>query len=372
MDATHTKRVLVLQGGGALGAYQAGVYEVLEEAGFEPDWLAGTSIGAVNAALIAGNPKGKRIDALKSFWQSVSATLPLAVPFQNTKLRALISEGNAAWIAATGVPGFFVPRVLSPYFAPPGSDGAVSFYDTSPLKATLESLVDFDRINAKEIRLSLGAVDVESGELRFFDNEMQKIGPAHIMASGALPPGFPPVEVDGRYYWDGGVVSNTPVGHVLSENPRGDLLIFQVDLFNAKGALPRTILDAAEREKDIRYSSRTRHNVHTTLELHEARMALRALLDVLPETLRNDRHTRLLRELAEEHCVRVVQLIYRRKPYEGSAKDYEFSRATMEEHWQAGIADARHALRDPDAMRCKPTKHMEIIDSTRTSEPHDT
>lgn len=371
MDLAQAKRVFVLQGGGALGAYQAGVYEVLEKAGFMPDWLAGTSIGAINAALIAGNASNRRVGALRAFWEGVSAGLPLPVPIRNATLRSLISDTNAAWIATAGVPGFFMPRVVPPLFAPPGSASAVSFYDTKPLKSTLESLIDFDRINAKETRLSLGAVDVETGEQHYFDNEKQPIGPQHIMASGALPPGFPPIEVDGRQYWDGGVLSNTPVGHVLSEHRSGDLLIFQIDLFNAKGPLPRTILDAMEREKDIRYASRRRHNVEAVMQLHETRMALRALLDSVPEAQRNTPYVKLLDGVAEEHCVKVVQLIYRRKAFEGSAKDYEFSRATMELHWAAGVADAEHSLRNRGAIIGRPAGHIEIVDATKRS-PNDT
>jgi NTE family protein len=338
---SDAKRVLVLQGGGALGAYQAGVYEALSHGGFRPDWLAGISIGAINAAIVAGNEPEKRIGALKSFWEEVSASLPLQLPFGNEQVRSFISEASATWVASFGVAGFFRPRFPPPFLLPAGVAGATSFYDTSPLRATLERLVDFDRINAKETRLSLGAVNVQTGLLRYFDNTKQKIGPEHVMASGALPPGFPPVEVDGEFYWDGGVVSNSPLEYVLDDDPCEDLTIFQVDLFNAAGPLPRTILDTIEREKDIHYASRTRHNTARALESREARVALKKLLDVLPEALRADPNAAFLGKLAKEHRVTVAQLVYSNKPYEGSSKDYEFSRQAMVEHWKAGIAAVR-------------------------------
>jgi NTE family protein len=335
--ASDAKRVLVLQGGGALGAYQAGVYEALSQGGFCPDWLAGISIGAVNAAIIAGNAREKRVDALRGFWEEVSASLPLQLPLGSEQVRSFISEASAAWVASVGVTGFFRPRFPPPYLLPAGVEGATSFYDTSPLRATLERLVDFDRINAKETRLSLGAVNVRTGLQRYFDNRHHKIGPEHVMASGALPPGFPPVEVDGEFYWDGGVVSNSPLEYALDDDPCEDLMIFQVDLFNAAGPLPRTILDTMEREKDIHYASRTRHNTKRALESREARVALKKLLHTLPEEMRSNPNVALLETFAKDHRVTVVQIAYRNKPYEGSSKDYEFSRQAMVEHWQAGV-----------------------------------
>ena len=364
---SSARRVLVLQGGGALGAYQAGVYEALSESGFCPDWLAGVSIGAINAAIIAGNAREERLEALKTFWEQVSASLPFQLPVGNEQLRAFISGSSAAWVAAFGVNGFFRPRFPPPMLLPSGADGATSFYDTAPLRATLEQLVDFDRINAKETRLSLGATNVRSGRLRYFDNMHHAIGPEHVMASGALPPGFPPIEVDGEYYWDGGVVSNTPLEFVLGEEAGEDLLIFQVDLFKAEGPLPRTILDVVEREKDIHYASRTRHNTERALQSHEARMALRALLKSLPEEFRNRADTQLLEKLAEEPKITVAQLVYRNKPYEGSSKDYEFSRRAMTEHWQAGVSDVAHCMQEHQAkLKCRPEKATMMVANTNS------
>jgi NTE family protein len=345
--ANECDRVLVLQGGGALGAYQGGVLQELEAAGMRPGWVAGISIGAINAALIAGNPPERRVERLQAFWDIASSAVPVADKIPNDQLRAIWNEVSAGWIAAFGVPGFFKPRVPPAVFFPPGAPQAVSFYDTAPLKETLESLVDFDRINSRETRLSVGAVNIKTGNFAYFDNMNEKIRPEHIMASGALPPGFPPVEIDGEWYWDGGIVSNSPLQYVLDEDPATDLLIFQVDLFSARGELPKTVLEAAEREKDIRFSSRTRYNTDMQLRLHQARVALRNLLSKLPPELSELDGVPLLRELAREGAITIVQLIYRSKVYEGNSKDYEFSRATMHEHWAAGREDVRRTLAHP-------------------------
>ena len=347
------RRVLVLQGGGALGAYQGGVYEGLAEADFRPDWIAGISIGAINAALIAGNAREDRLTRLRAFWETASAGLPFSLQMPDSTARSFLSEAAAAWTATTGVAGFFRPRLPPAVFYPPGAPEALSYYDTAPLRATLEKLVDFDRINAKDIRLSLGAVNVRTGQLVYFDNEKQRIGPEHVMASGALPPGFPPIEIDGEHYWDGGVVSNTPLQYILQNEPKDDLLIFQVDLFNAHGALPRTLLEASEREKDIRYASRTDHNTDVDMKIHAAKVALRALLAALPEELRTSPNAALLGDLSYENAVTVVKLCYRRKPYEGPSKDFEFSRQTMLDHWRTGLEDLRHAMEKRGDMTCE-------------------
>ena len=338
------RRVLVLQGGGALGAYQGGVYEGLAEADFRPDWIAGISIGAINAALIAGNAREHRLARLRTFWETASAGLPFSLQMPDSTARSFLSEAAAAWTATTGVAGFFKPRVPPAVFYPPGAPEALSYYDTAPLRATLETLVDFERINAKEMRLSLGAVNVRTGQLVYFDNTKQRIGPEHVMASGALPPGFPPIEIDGEHYWDGGVVSNTPLQYILLNEPKEDLLIFQVDLFNAHGPMPRTMLEASEREKDIRYASRTEHNSEQDMKIHAAKVALRELLAALPVDLRNSPNAQMLGDLSWENAVTLVKLCYRRKPYEGASKDYEFSRQAMTDHWKTGLADLRHTM----------------------------
>jgi len=344
------QRVLVLQGGGALGSYQAGAFQALSRGGFEPEWIAGISIGAVNAAIIAGNDPDKRVDRLKEFWEMVSAPVPWNPLLKGDRSRSVFNETSAAIIATFGVPGFFTPRIPPAPLWPSGSSEAQSYYDTAPLRKTLERLVDFDRINDLGCRLSVGAVGVTSGNFRYFDNVDFKrqgkiIGPEHIMASGALPPGFPAIVIDGEHYWDGGIASNTPLDYVLDAQTDRDLLIFQVDLFSARGRLPATLLEAAEREKDIRYSSRTRMNTDKNRQIHNARKAVRDLIEKLPEELKSDPSVEFLRNAAKENTVTVVHLIYKTKNHETSSKDYDFSHIAMVEHWEAGVRDVYASLR---------------------------
>src|ERR1700732_4677955 len=345
----RAKPVLVLQGGGALGSYQAGAYQAMGHHDFEPEWIAGISIGAINAAIIAGNPREKRIARLKEFWELVSSPVPWNPVTKSERARSYFNETSAALIATFGVPGFFTPRFPPAPLWPHGSPQSQSYYDTAPLRTTLEHLVDFDRINDLQTRLSVGAVSVTTGNFRYFDNFEfkklgKKIGPEHIMASGALPPGFPSIEIEGEHYWDGGIATNTPLDYVLDEEVNNDLLIFQVDLFSARGPLPVSLLDAAEREKDIRFSSRTRMNTDKTRQVHNTRKALREVIGKLPDYLKNDPSVELLREAAKESTVTVVHLIYRSKNYESSSKDYDFSHVAMVEHWEAGVRDVHRAV----------------------------
>jgi NTE family protein len=344
------RRVLVLQGGGALGSYQAGAFQALCRNGFDPEWVAGISIGAINAAIIAGNEGEKRVDRLKEFWEMVSAPVPWNPVIKGERSRTVFNETSAAIIATFGVPGFFTPRIPPPAIWPVNGATSLSYYDTSPLKKTLERLVDFDRINDIKCRLSVGAVGVTSGNFRYFDNVEfkrlgKRIGPEHIMASGALPPGFPAILIDGEYYWDGGIASNTPLDYVLDAETDRDLLIFQVDLFSARGRVPETLLEAAEREKDIRYSSRTRMNTDKNRQVHNARKAVRDLISKLPADLQNDPSVEYLRKAAKENTVTVVHLIYKSKNYETSSKDYDFSHVAMTEHWNAGVRDVYLSMR---------------------------
>src|SRR3984893_2641400 len=357
---TKAKRVLVLQGGGALGSYQAGAYQALCHHGFEPEWVAGISIGAINAAIIAGNAPEKRVERLKEFWEPVSSPVSWSPVVQGDHGRSLFNETSAALIATFGVPGFFQPRFPPAPLWPQGSPQALSYYDTTPLRATLERLVDFDRINDLKTRLSVGAVSVTTGNFRYFDNFEfkklgKKIGPEHIMASGALPPGFPSIEIEGEHFWDGGIASNTPLDYVLDEEVTNDLLIFQVDLFSARGPLPISLLDAAEREKDIRFSSRTRMNTDKNKQVHDARMALRELMGKLPDNLKNDPSVEILCKAARENTVTVVHLIYRSKNYESSSKDYDFSHIGMVEHWGSGARDVHLSMRHKDWIDRPPT-----------------
>jgi NTE family protein len=339
------KQVLVLQGGGALGAYQAGAFEALTSAGYHTDWVAGISIGGINAALIAGNPPERRVERLHAFWDMAATCVPLPAPIAAEELRSWHTAVSAGWVVAFGVPGFFAPRIPHPLLRAPGAPGAISIYDTAPLRRTLEQLVDFDRINSDSVRLSLGATNVRTGNFSYFDSAYQRIGPEHVMASGALPPGFPPVEIEGELYWDGGLVSNTPLQYVLDQETRDDLLVFQVDLFSSHGDLPRTLAEAAEREKDIRFSSRTRLNTDLALERHRAKHLVRELIAEAPPEKRQDPRVRELACLAHENAVTVVHLVFRTEHYKSYAKDYEFSRATMLEHWRAGMEDVEASLR---------------------------
>jgi NTE family protein len=344
------RRVLVLQGGGALGSYQAGAFQALCHAGFEPEWIAGISIGAINAAIIAGNEAEKRVDRLKEFWEMVSKPVPWNPVIKGERGRTLFNETSAAIIATFGVPGFFTPRIPPAALWPQVGPQSLSYYDTAPLRKTLERLVDFDRINDLKCRLSVGAVGITTGNFRYFDNvefkrQGKKIEPEHIMASGALPPGFPAIQIEGEYYWDGGIASNTPLDFVLDAETDRDLLIFQVDLFSARGQLPQTLLEAAEREKDIRYSSRTRMNTDKNRQIHNARKAVLDLIGKLPEHLKNDPSVEYLRKAAKENTVTVVHLIYRSKHYETNSKDYDFSHVAMVEHWNAGVRDVHLSMR---------------------------
>lgn len=347
---------LLLQGGGALGAYQAGVYEALSEHGIEPTWVAGISIGAINSAIIAGNPPERRVDQLRTFWEMVSAGTagwPGWLPdiFHVDDLRGAANQMAAGEALMHGVPGFFAPRFPPAPLQPHGTPGAISWYDTAPLKATLERLVDFDRINAGAMRFSVGAVDIRTGNFSYFDNASQTIRAEHVMASGALPPAFPPVEIDGEHYWDGGMVSNTPLDWVLSAHSDLDTLILQVDLWSASGVLPRDLASVGVRMKEIQYSSRTRAATDSFRRQQLLRAAFRELAERLPPDLADSPAARTLTEASGHALYNIVQLIYHSPTYEGESKDYEFSRRTMEDHWRAGHDSAHHSLSHPEVLR---------------------
>lgn len=329
---------LLLQGGGALGSFQAGVYQELERHGVEVDWVAGISIGAVNAAIIAGNPPEMRMAKLRSFWEKLSSGLPDFLPMFNHDLRELAHLGAAATVSMVGVPGFFHPHFVPPLLAERGSPQATSLYTTEPLIDTLNAHVDWNLLNDGPVRLSVGAVDVENGNFAYFDNRLGdqgRIDHRHIMASGALPPGLPSVEIDGRHYWDGGLVSNTPLSHVL-EHRCGDMLIFQVDLFPAEGPVPEEITDTWSRMKDIQYSSRTRQVTDQYLREMRLHKAVRRALKKLPPELADDPDIAKLKALTKDGSVNIVHLIYRTREWESGARDFEFSRATMLDHWMQG------------------------------------
>jgi NTE family protein len=347
---------LILQGGGALGAYQAGVYQALAEANLHPDWVAGISIGAINSALIAGNPPKKRVPRLRTFWETVSAP-PFGMPFlaalegRDEFTHTLINQVSSLGALIGGVPGFFQPRVPPPFLYPNGAPEALSYYDVAPLRATLEALVDFDLINSGAMRFSVGAVNVRSGNFVYFDNTTYQIRPEHVMASGSLPPGFPPTEIEGECYWDGGLVSNTPLDWVLDSRPGRDTLAFQIDLWSARGEFPRNLIEAETRQKEIRYSSRTRLATNEFKKKQILRRAAAQLLAKIPKELLQTPQAEMLALEADEKVYNLIQLIYRTRHYEGNSKDYEFSRRTMEEHWRSGYNDAVRTLRHPEVLQ---------------------
>ena len=347
---------LILQGGGALGAYQAGVYQALAEAHLHPDWVAGISIGAINSALIAGNPPKKRIERLRTFWETVSAP-PLGMPIltalkgRDEFTHTLINQVSSLGALIGGAPGFFQPRLPPPFLYPNGMPEALSYYDVAPLRATLEALVDFDLINTGAMRFSVGAVNVRSGNFVYFDNTTYQICPEHVMASGSLPPGFPPTEIEGEHYWDGGLVSNTPLEWVLDSRPGRDTLAFQIDLWSARGEFPRNLVEAETRQKEIRYSSRTRLATNQFKKKQILRRATARLLAKIPKELLQTPEAEMLALEADEKVCNLIQLIYRTKHYEGNSKDYEFSRRTMEEHWRSGYNDAVRTLRHPEVLQ---------------------
>jgi NTE family protein len=348
---------LVLQGGGALGAYQGGVYQALAEADLHPDLVAGISIGAINAAIIAGNPPERRVERLRSFWEQISEP-PLGIPTVPLKLgevtHRLVNETRAMNIIFFGEPNFFVPRIPSPVLAAHGDPCSLSYYDTAPVRETLAQIVDFDLINNGPMRLCVGTVNVRSGNFLYYDTTTHRMGLDCILASAALPPGFPAVKIGEEYYWDGGLVSNTPLDWVLESPDRRDTLTFQVDLWNKNGDLPRNMMEVELRQKEIRYSSRTRLSTDRFVNAQRLRRAMRQLIDELPPELRDTRHVQVLAAEADDKVYNIIHLIYHSKNYEGSSKDYEFSRMTMEEHWAAGYSDMVRTLRHPEVLQ-RPT-----------------
>jgi NTE family protein len=350
---------LLLQGGGALGSYQGGVYQALAEADLHPHWVAGISIGAINAALIAGNPPERRVERLREFWETVTQG-PFGTPYlvpgdiKNDMVHQLLNQGRAVGALLWGAPSFFKPRFPPPFFLPTSSPGNLSFYDVSPLRTLLGRLVDFDRVNSGAMRLSVGATNVKSGNAILFDSVDCRIGVDQIVASGSLPPGFPATEIDGQYYWDGGVVSNTPLQWVFDSQPRQDTLAFQIDLWSARGELPRDMIEVDTRLKDIRYSSRTRMGTDHFRKMQALRRATAKLLSQIPEELRHTPEAELLAAAADDKVYNIIQMIYRARVYEGASKDYEFSRRTMDEHWKAGYADMTRTLAYPEVLQ-RPT-----------------
>jgi NTE family protein len=339
---------LVLQGGGALGAYQAGVYQALHEAGMEPDWVCGVSIGAINSAIIAGNPPERRLERLHIFWDRITARKVWHYTPDGDIYRKARNLTSSFMTSALGQPGFFKPHDMNPWLSPAGARTATSYYDTSPLRETLLELVDFDRINSREMHFAVGAVNVLTGNFLYFDNVKEVIEPEHVMASGALPPALPMVRIGTDHFWDGGIVSNTPLQHLLDQEDRKNSLVFQVDLFSARGVLPRDIHEVMSRHKDIVYSSRTRHNTDVYKKMNNLKAALYKALHKIPEQELTNAERVTREELAHLPGITILQLIYQQKAYEGDSKDYDFSGTSMREHWMSGLEDTRRTVKRRD------------------------
>jgi NTE family protein len=351
---------LVLQGGGALGAYQGGVFEGLHEAGLEPDWITGVSIGGINAALIAGNAPEDRLAALQDFWRTVTQrTVWGFLPDGDTGRKAH-NLWSSMMTILQGQPGFFTPHWPSPWLRPRGATGATSFYDSTALRETLLRLVDFDRINAGATRFAVGATNVATGNFAYFDNAHTRIGPEHIMASGSLPPALPMVQIGNEFYWDGGLVSNTPLQHLLDHINGENALVFQVDLFSARGPIPRDMPETIGRAKDIQYSSRTRLTTDYYRRAHARRIQLKKLLARIPDGQLTEEEHALKARLATLPAIALVQMVYQQAAHEGEAKDYDFSKSSMRDHWAAGLRDTRMTLKRRDWL-AMPTEESGIV-----------
>jgi len=336
---SHGQTVLVLQGGGALGAYQVGVYQALSEAGIEPDWVIGTSIGAINASIIAGSPKGERIDRLADFWRRMEHGQYIGGPF----VPAWAAAAARNMLAVTqGIPAFFQPNpaaFVSPH-APLGSEDA-GYYSTGPLRRTLEDLVDLDQLNSGEVRLTVGASNVRTSEMRYFDSRDMALHIEHVMASGALPPAFPAVRIDGELFWDGGILSNTPVEVVFDDNPRKNSMVFAVHIWNPKGEEPETIWEVMNRQKDVQYSSRAHAHIKRQRQLHRLRHIVAELAKLVPDENKRDN---LVGEMASYGCLtrmHVVRLLAPALNYEDHAKDIDFSPDGIRQRREAGY---RHTM----------------------------
>jgi NTE family protein len=334
--------VLVLQGGGALGAYQCGVYQALHEAGIEPDWIIGTSIGAINGSLIAGNAPSERLPKLREFWERMTHNPRWAPALAWPSM----ADAQSYWMTLlAGIPGFFQPN---PYaflgtHIQLGADGA-GFYSTAPLRQTLTDLVDFALIKRCTPRLTVGAAHVRTSEMRYFDSRETELGASHVMASGALPPAFPPVRIDGELYWDGGILSNTPTEAIFDDYPRRNSLVFAVHMWNPRGPEPETMWDVLHRQKDIQYSSRVATHIIRQRQLHRLRHVISELVKHVPEPARRSEP---VQDLAGYGCptrMHVVRLLAPRLDHENHTKDIDFSPAGVQARWDAGHADAGRAL----------------------------
>jgi NTE family protein len=333
--------VLVFQGGGALGAYQAGVYQALHEAEIEPDWIIGTSIGAINASLIAGNEPEYRLERLQEFWRRMRRK----ELWNRSSWPGAADTANYWTTVLGGIPGFFEPNPLA-FFGSHIRLGAeaAGFYSTAPLEQTLGELVDFSLIARCKPRLTIGAAHVRTSEMHYFDSRTSEITVRHIMASGALPPAFPAVRIDGELYWDGGILSNTPTEAIFEDNPRKDSLIFAVHMWNPSGTEPETIWEVLHRHKDIQYSSRVASHIARQRQVHKLRHVVSELVKLIPEEKRKQARVAELRQYGCLTRMHVVRLLAPRLDNENHTKDIDFSPAGVRGRWEAGYADTHRAL----------------------------
>lgn len=342
------RTVLIFQGGGALGAFQAGVFEATQRGELSPDWVIGTSIGAINAALIAGNRPEHRMERLYEFWARVSQGWMIdqgASADAASFAGALTGHWNALTTMMAGLPNFFTPRWASGFaFGLAVAPGSASYYDPMPLRKTLEELVDFDYLNDSPIRLSVGAVDVESGQIRYFDTRSETLKVEHILASSALPPAFPAVEIDGRHYWDGGIHSNTPLEWMLRDAPRKHSLCFMATLWPIQDSLPQTLPSVLKRGKELQYASRAQTLVGMEQELHSLRHSVSLLAARLPKAVRDEAEVARSISLGCRSVYHLIRLQAPRLPDENHAKDIEFTPARVGQRWAAGYQDALRAL----------------------------
>jgi NTE family protein len=345
--------VLVLQGGGALGAYQAGVYQALHEHDLVPDWIVGTSIGAINAALIAGNEKENRLHRVKAFWDRIAHPDSVDMAHVSDDLRRRSILMNTADTFLRGVPGFFAPRLFSAFpIGMPVAPEDASYYDTTPLRATLDELVDFDYLNEEGgIRLTVNAINVTTGELKAFDSLDGDLCADHVRASGSLPPAFAPVRIDGALYWDGGLYSNTPLESVLKELPEGDTLCFMVDLWSAKGAEPVTMDQVSTRQKDVTYASRSQRHIDDYVSVHRMQQKLRELYARVPASEHSESDRAELKALGVGSTMHIVRLPYAGRDWYMAAKDVNFSKGSIEWRWDQGYRDALRALKHAGWLR---------------------
>jgi len=346
--AARPRTALVLQGGGALGAYQAGVFEAMDEHGLTPDWVIGTSIGAINAALIAGNRPGMRVARLRQFWNEVAQNDLLDMRRVPDSVRHFNTMLNTMSALTTGVQGFYSPRWCNPFAAGwPVAPEAASFYDTAPLERTLEKLVDMNCLNGGSgIRLTVSAIRVDCGQLDNFDSASRSMTLKHILASGALPPGFAPVRIDGRLYWDGGLYSNTPLEILLADEPRIDTTCFMVDLWSADGPEPQTLEQVQTRQKDVMFASRSQRHIDAYLRGHKLRRMVRMLRDKLPPEALSEEERRQVEAVGADSTVHIVRLAYAGRDWQMASKDINFSRGSIEWRWEQGYRDALRAIEE--------------------------